>query len=155
MQQVLKKVSALLLSYGCLLLGSGLFMTLLSLRSSLEGFSTTTTGLIMSGYYVGIFLGARYSASIVNRVGYIRTFSVLASITSIIPLIHMLWIDPIAWFLFRIMTGFAMAGLIMVTESRLNTGVDNKHRGSLLAVYMVINYLGAVAEQLLLLLNEV
>ncbi|EPJ55464.1 MAG: hypothetical protein OFPI_03610 [Osedax symbiont Rs2] len=155
MQQVLKRVSALLLSYGCLLLGSGLFLTLLSLRSSLEGVSTTTTGLIMSGYYVGIFLGARYSASIVNRVGYIRTFSVLASVTSIIPLIHMLWVDPIAWFVFRVMTGFAMAGLIMVTESWLNTGVDNKHRGSLLAVYMVINYLGAGAAQLLLLLHEV
>ncbi|MFT5708475.1 MAG: MFS family permease [Oceanospirillaceae bacterium] len=155
MQQLLKQVSALLLSYGCLLIGSGLFMTLLSLRSSLEGFSTSTTGLIMSGYYLGIFLGARCSASLVSRVGYIRTFSVLASIISITPLVHMLWVEPMAWFVFRMITGFAMAGLIMVTESWLNTGVDNQQRGSLLGIYMVINYLGAGAAQLLLLVHDV
>jgi MFS family permease len=92
---------------------------------------------------------------LVNRVGYIRTFSVLASIISIMPLAHMLWIDATAWFFFRIITGFAMAGMIMVTESWLNTAVDNEHRGGLLGIYMVINYLGAGVAQLLLLLHDV
>ena len=155
MQKAIKNVSSLLLSYGCLLLGSGLFMTLLSLRSSLEGFSTSTTGLVMSGYYMGVFLGARYGAKLVSRVGYIRTFSVLASVISIMPLAHMLWVDAYVWFVFRVVTGFAMAGMIMVTESWLNTGVDNSERGNLLGVYMVINYLGAGAAQLLLLLHDV
>ncbi|MEH6443973.1 MAG: MFS transporter [Oceanospirillaceae bacterium] len=155
MQKVIKNVSSLLFSYGCLLLGSGLFMTLLSLRSSLEGFSTTTTGLIMSGYYVGVFLGARYAGILVHRVGYIRTFSVLASIISIMPLAHMLWVNAYGWLFFRVITGFAMAGMIMVTESWLNTGVKNSERGSLLGIYMVINYLGAGAAQLLLLLHDV
>lgn len=155
MQKVIKNVSALLLSYGCLLIGSGLFMTLLSLRSSIEGFSTSVTGLIMSGYYIGVFLGARYGAKLVNRVGYIRTFSILASAISIMPLAHMLFVDAYVWFLFRVITGFAMAGMIMVTESWLNTGVDNSERGSLLGIYMVINYLGAGAAQLLLLVHDV
>lgn len=155
MNTLLKNAAALLLSYGFLLLGSGLFMTLLSLRSNLEGFSTQVTGLMMSGYYVGLFFGARYTTLIVDRVGYIRTFSVFASTVSIVPLAHMLWVDPLFWTALRLMTGFAMAGMVMVTESWLNSSVDNQQRGGLLSVYMVINYLAAGAAQLLLLVQEV
>ncbi|MBN3561892.1 MFS transporter [Aliamphritea spongicola] len=154
MGALLKRVSALLLSHGCLLIGNGLFMTLLSLRSNLEGFSTELTGIIMSGYFIGLFFGARYTGYLVDRVGYIRTFSVFASIISMIPLAHMLWTDPVFWFGLRLVSGFAMAGLLMVTESWLNAGVSNQHRGGLLAIYMIVNYLGAGGAQLFLLLQD-
>ncbi|MGB1238858.1 MAG: MFS transporter [Pseudomonadales bacterium] len=155
MRALLQQTAALLLSYGFLLLGSGLFMTLLSLRSTLEGFSTQITGLIMSGYYLGLFAGARYTAYLVGKVGYIRTFSVCASVVSVVPLAHMLLVDPLVWGALRFVTGFAMAAMVMVTESWLNSSVGNRQRGSLLSIYMVINYSAAGAAQLLLLVRDI
>lgn len=154
MKNLLKTVSSLLLSHGCLLIGNGLFMTLLSLRANLEGFSTELIGLIMSGYFVGLFIGARYSSKLVSRVGYIRAFSAFASLISITPLLHLFWVSPAFWFTLRVFAGFAMAGMLMVTESWLNASANNKNRGSLLAIYMVISFLGAGMAQLLLFAHD-
>lgn len=154
MNELLKKVSSLLLSHGFLLIGNGLFMTLISLRSNLEGFSTELIGIIMSGYFIGIFIGARYSGLLVNRVGYIRTFSAFASLISITPLLHIFLVSPTFWFILRVISGFAMAGMLMVTESWLNASTSNKNRGSLLAIYMVISFLGSGMAQLLFLLHD-
>ncbi|MEI2421597.1 hypothetical protein V6O07_15080, partial [Arthrospira platensis SPKY2] len=41
-----------------IMLGNGLQGTLLGVRASLEGFATTTTGLIMTGYYLGFLFGS-------------------------------------------------------------------------------------------------
>jgi hypothetical protein len=48
----------LLLGLAILMLGNGLQGTLLGVRASLEGFSTQTTGYVMTGYYVGFLLGS-------------------------------------------------------------------------------------------------
>ena len=51
---------AILLGIGFMMLANGLQGTLLGLRATLEGFSTFTTGIMMSGYFIGIlFLGHR------------------------------------------------------------------------------------------------
>ena len=49
-------------------------------------------------------------------IGHIRVFAALASLTSVAILIHVLFIDPWVW----TATGFAYAGLYVVTESWLN-----------------------------------
>ena len=49
---------ALLIGIGFMMLGNGLQGTLLGVRATLEGFSTSTTGIMMSGYFVGIFAGS-------------------------------------------------------------------------------------------------
>jgi len=93
----LRQLLALLLSYGFLLLANGLFTTLLSLRGGLEGFSTLLTGIVMSAYYLGLFLGARYAVLVVNQVGHIRAFGVFASLLSVTPLLHMLLVSAPLW----------------------------------------------------------
>ena len=50
--------------------------------------------------------------------------------------------------------GFSMAGLILVTESWINARAENSNRGTILSIYMVINYLCAGSAQLLLVLDE-
>lgn len=151
MLSVLSSIFSLLLSYGLLMLANGMFNTLLSLRSQMEGFSTGTTGFVMAGSFVGMLIGAVYAVRLIAAVGHIRAFAALASIMSVAVLTHLLLTDPIVWFLLRVTTGFCLAGMIMIVESWLNAGADNQHRGQILSLYMMTNYLGAGSGQFLLL----
>ena len=128
MLATLKSIASLLLSFGLLLMANGLFATLLGVRSSLEGFSTFLVGLIMSAYFIGLFVGGRFAIKVVASVGHIRAFAAFASIMSTTALIHVLWIDPVVWFVLRAIAGFCMAGMIMVSESWINERATNKMR---------------------------
>ena len=141
---------ALLLGLALLMLGNGLQGTLLGVRASLEGFSTQTTGFVMTGYFVGFLLGSIIGPKLVNNVGHIRVFAALASILSAAMLLHSIFIEPITWFAIRVVNGFSVAGLYLVVESWLNDAATNRTRGQLLSVYMVILLGGMSAGQLLL-----
>jgi len=145
-----RPLTALFISYALLILANGLFTTLLSIRTKLEGFSTEWVGFLMTAYYLGMFLGARYSAHVVQRAGHIRAFAALASMVSVSPLIHSIWVEPVAWLFIRLIDGFCIAGLFVITESWLNARADNKTRGSILALYMVTNFTASGSAQFLL-----
>lgn len=142
--------SALLLSMGIVMLSNGLQGTLLGLRATFEGFSTETTGFIMSGYFAGFAAGSLLAPKLVQRVGHVRVFAALASLASVVPLLHAMIIEPYFWFGGRLFTGFAYAGIYVVAESWLNDRATNETRGKLLSVYMIIN-MGAVGAGPLLL----
>ena len=88
MISVFRSVFSLLLSYGLLLLANGLFNSLLGLRATLEGVSTSWLGLIMASYFLGLLLGGLFAGRIVARVGHIRAFAVFASLMSTTALLH-------------------------------------------------------------------
>lgn len=150
----IKSISSLLLSFGMLLLGNGMIGTLLGMRSRLEGFSTEITGVIMAGYPVGLMLGALYTVRVVAAVGHIRAFAAFASIMSVAVLAHVLFIDPVTWFVLRVVAGFCMAGMVMVVESWVNERATNQTRGRILSLYMITNYLGAGLGQFMLLVGD-
>lgn len=141
---------ALFLGIAMIMLGNGLQGSLLGLRATVEGFSTATTGLVMSAYYVGFLLGSSLAPKLVKRVGHIRVFTALASMASAAVLLHAVFTTPAAWTAMRIVTGFSYAGLYVVAESWLNDRATNETRGQLLSVYMVIMLGGMGGGQLLL-----
>jgi len=146
---------ALFVSYGFLILANGLFNTLLSLRIKGEGYSTGVVGLLMGGFFLGTFLGALYASRLVRRSGHIRCFAVFVTVMSMAPLLHMFWIEPGFWLVLRLICGFCLAGLFVVTESWLNDQTDNRNRGGIMAIYMVITFLAYGLSQLLLQLADV
>ncbi len=129
---------ALLFSMGIVMLSNGLQGTLIGLRANFEGFATQTTGFIMSGYFVGFAAGSMLSIVLVQRVGHIRVFAALASLASVAPLIHAVFVDPYVWFAARVVTGFSYAGIYVVAESWLNDRSTNETRGTLLSIYMIV-----------------
>ncbi len=141
---------AILLGIGFMMMANGLQGTLLGLRATLEGFSTFTTGVMMSGYFIGIFIGSFLAPQLVKRVGHIRVFSALASLASVSILFHGLYIEPVAWMSMRIVTGICFAGFFVVTESWLNDRASNETRGKILSIYMAIVTLGMGGGQFLL-----
>lgn len=141
---------ALFIGFGLLMLGNGLQGTLLSLRASFESFPTTTTGVIMTCYYVGFGAGSLLVPRLVRSVGHVRVFAALASLASAVVLLHTILVLPFAWIAMRIITGVCMAGLYLVIESWLNDIATNETRGQLLSVYMVVMMTGMGLGQLLL-----
>lgn len=146
----LKSAWPLLFGVVMLMIGNGLQGTLLSLRATMEGFPITTTGIIMSLYYVGYVVGSIITPKLLLRVGHIRVFAALASLASVTVLFHFISIDPFLWGTTRAATGFAYAGLYVVIESWLNGMATNKTRGKILSIYMFLVYMGMMLGQLML-----
>ena len=140
MEKVLKNSWALFLGMGALMLAYGFQGSLLGVRAVKEEFSLTATGFMMSGYFVGYFIGAKTIPQIISRVGHIRVFAAFASTASLVVLIHAVYVSPFVWFLLRVLTGISMVSIYTVAESWLNDRASNKNRGSVLSVYMVILY---------------
>jgi MFS family permease len=144
----------LLLGMGILMLGAGLQSTLLGLRATLEGFPTPVTGMVMSCYYVGYLVGTRVAPRLLKRVGPVRVFATLAALASVAVLVHASWVHPIPWALMRLLSGICFAGIYVVAESWLNNRASRSNRGGLLAVYMLVLYIGLGGAQFLLVLSS-
>lgn len=143
-------ISALLLGVFAMNLGFSLQATTLGVRAGLEGFPVTTTGFIMAMYYLGYVGGSIYSPRLVHTVGHIRVFAALASLASTSALLHAMFVVPLTWVVLRLMTGFCVAGLVVVAESWLNNASSNSDRGGVLSIYMVVSLVASALGQLLL-----
>ncbi|MFN3462207.1 MAG: MFS transporter, partial [Oceanibaculum sp.] len=154
MRQTITTLSALLLSVGILLLGSGLQGTLLAVRGNLEGFPPSMIGMMMSGYFAGFIAGCLLGPRIVRRVGHIRAFSVFAAIAASVFLLHALVVDPYAWTALRAITGLCLAGLYMIIESWLNERSPNELRGSVISIYRIVDLTATTGGLLLLTLGD-
>jgi MFS family permease len=137
---------------GVLMLGAGLQGTLLGLRATLEGFPTPVTGIIMSCYYVGYLAGTAAAPRLLRQIGHIRVFAVLAAVASATILVMAAFVQPFIWAVMRLTSGVCFAGIYVVAESWLNDRASQTNRGRLLAVYMLVLYVGLGAAQFLLIL---
>lgn len=136
---VLAPVAALLLSVAALLLGNGLLGTLLIVRAGQEGFSSGAISAMMTFYFAGFTVGAFVLPRIIVSVGHVRTFAGFAAIASMTTLLHVTFIEPIAWMPLRMVTGLAYAGMILATESWLNAHAVPSTRGQLLSIFGVVS----------------
>ena len=132
------------------MLGNGLQGSLLGVRASIERFDLSATGLIMSGYFIGMMAGSFIVPKLVAHVGHVRSFGALASLASTSVLVHIIFIDPWIWWGMRLITGFSYAGIYVVAESWLNDASDNQNRGQLFSLYMLINLASMAGGQFLL-----
>lgn len=148
-------IFALLLSTAALLLGIGLQGTLLGLRSAVENYSITMTGIVMSSYFIGFALGSYYCPRIIRDFGHIRAYAAMAAMASAAAISYAVNTDPWFWILLRILTGFCIVGLYVVIESWLNVLASNTMRGRYFGIYMIITLLAMAGGQHLLRLGEV
>jgi MFS family permease len=139
----LRPISSLLLGVAFLLAGNGLQFTLLPLRATHEGFSALALGLIGSAYYGGFVAGCLLGPHLILRAGHIRAFSAMIALAVTVSLAYPLIANVPAWTLFRLITGFSIAGFYLVIESWLNDRTSNDNRGLVMSTYVVVN-LGAI-----------
>ncbi len=154
MIQVLSTAWALLLGMGLLMVGNGLQGTILGVRGEIEGFSTLEMSFVMSAYFMGFLGGSRLAPEMIRRVGHVRVFAALASFISAVMIMYPMLTDPIAWFLGRAVIGFCFSGVYVTAESWLNNAASNENRGQALSLYMIVQMLGIISAQGLVLLGD-
>ena len=142
------KIYALFLGSALLMFGGGLQGLLLSVRGAEEHFSLLALGLIGTGWSVGFVAGSITVPMLVQRVGHIRAFSIMAAIGTITILLNLLWINDVSWIVLRAFSGFCFAGAAMIVESWLNEVADNRSRGTIFSVYVTINMAASTIGQL-------
>jgi len=140
MTQLLNKILAPLASLFILMLGNGLFTTLLTVRMQLEHVSAWYIGIMQGAYYAGMVLGSFLCEKFIMRVGHIRAFAAFASVATALSIMQGMFINPILWIALRLVIGYCVAGLYIVIESWLLAGTTVKVRGKVLAIYMMALY---------------
>jgi MFS family permease len=141
-------ILALLLGTAFLLAGSGLHGLLMPLRGQVEGFSTTSLGLLGTAWAVGFVAGCFLAPRLVKRVGHVRAFGACAASGAIIALLSGMLVSELVWILLRVLTGFVMAGAFMIIESWLNERATNENRGTVFGLYMMVTYASIMGGQL-------
>ncbi len=154
MLQVLSSAWALLLGMGLLMVGNGLQGTLLGVRGEIEGFTTLQMSFVMSAYFLGFLGGSRMAPEMIRRVGHVRVFAALASFISAVMILYPAFTNPVAWSLGRVIIGFCFSGVYVTAESWLNNAADNRNRGKALSLYMMVQMIGIVSAQGLLLVGD-
>jgi MFS family permease len=147
---ILLAVSPLLFSAAIMIVGNGLFGTLLAVRMDLEGVGVDRIGVILACYSVGFVAGTLICPWVVGTVGHIRGFAAFAALGATTALLHAMWFDEWVWGLLRMATGFSMACLYTIIESWLNAQSPNAVRGRVMSTYMAVNYVAYGLAQLLL-----
>src|SRR5256886_17645016 len=69
-------------------------------------------------------------------------------------LVYASWVHPLPWALMRLVSGLCFAGIYVVAESWLNHRASRTNRGRLLAIYMLVLYVGLGSAQFLLVLTS-
>ena len=154
MRRLVVPLATLLSGVALLVLGVGLLFSVLGLRAGLAEFSTVTTGLVMSAYFVGFVVGTLYCPLLIRRVGHIRSFAAMASLASTMPILHALWVEPWYWAVLRLITGVCLVGLYIVVESWLNVLAPRQQRGKVFALYMTVSCVAMALGQWLLLVGD-
>jgi MFS family permease len=142
--------AALLASIFVMICGNALIGVVVPIRANLDGFGALTVGLLGSAYFLGMLVGTLKTPAIVRQVGHIRAFAAFVAIAAVsvegLPLSE----TPAMWLISRASIGFVFAGIYAVIESWINGKAHNRNRGSLYAVYQIVNFAASAAGQLAL-----
>jgi len=146
-------IASLLVGIAFLLSGHGLQITLIPLRAAAEGWTPFEIGIIGSAYYVGFVLGCVAAPYVILRAGHIRAFAALVSLCAAVSLLQAMVVAVAPWILFRILFGATFAGLYMIIESWLNDRATNENRGTIMSVYIGVNFAAITVGQLMVTLD--
>ena len=150
MLYLLRNAWALLLGMLLLMIGNGVQGTLLGIRGSIEGFPPDVMSYLMSAYMLGMLIGSQIAPILISQVGHVRVFAALASLISASFLGFAIFVDPIAWFILRLLVGFCFAGVYVASESWLNEAASNENRGKAMSVYLIVQTVGILLAQILI-----
>lgn len=147
-------ILVLLGGLGILLAGVGMLGTLLGVRAAAAAFGDLEIGLIMAGYYAGYIVGTIIVPRLIRNVGHVRCFAAFAALSAAASLGFGLLVDPVVWFILRVLSGVCVVGIYMVVESWLNEQSAGPSRGRIFSVYMMSTLIALGGGQYLLLAGD-
>ncbi len=150
MRKLFFSLFAILAGLGFIGIGNGLLNIAIPSKATQNNFDPLLIGLLTTFYYIGFSAGCFVTPRYVKKVGHIRSFACFTALLCIAALSFSYNSSPWAWFVLRIMSGFAVAGVYMIAESWLNECADNKNRGRIISLYRIVDLVSIMTGQLLL-----
>jgi MFS family permease len=154
MLSALRKTLSPLLGLFIFTLGSGFFLTLLSLAMYAHKEPPILIGIMTGVFYAGLVCGSLFLEPFIIRVGHIRAFSAFASALAVISLLHGIFYHMPLWLALRFFTGVGTTGIFLVIESWLLSNSTNATRGRIVSLYMITFYASEAFGQLLINFGE-
>ncbi|KNG92621.1 MFS transporter [Pseudaestuariivita atlantica] len=140
-------LAALYLSVLLLQLSSGGVGPLDALSGLKLGFTTPQIGLLGSAHFFGFFIGCWWAPRLMGEVGPSRAYAAFTALGAIGLLAHILTDVPLAWALFRVMSGLCIAGSYTVIEAWLQARATNETRGRAMGTYRIVDLGASLAAQ--------
>ncbi len=130
-------ISSPLASILLVMLGVGLYSTLVPLSLRNIGAPEWVIGLAGSALYAGMIAGTFTMSHFIKRVGHIRAYTACAGTIAGVILCSGLFISPVTWVPLRILVGFCLGGIYIVIESWFLDAAPSDRRSMFLAIYMI------------------
>jgi MFS family permease len=143
-------LAALFASVFLLISGNALVSLVAPVRASLDNFGDLTVGLLGSAYFFGMLAGSLQAPAIVGRVGHIRAFAACVALAVVAIDLMPALVTPWTWLFSRALLGFVLAGIYAIIESWINGLATNRNRGSLYAIYQIVNFTASSTGQLMM-----
>jgi MFS family permease len=116
----------------------GLSSPILALILEAQGISAGLIGLNSAMTAVGILISAPFMPPLTRRLGIVR-FMLLCMVLCALLLLALRAVPNIyLWFPLRIVLGFAISGLFVLSETWINEIADEHNRGRLIGLYVTV-----------------
>ena len=107
-------------------------------------------GLLMASYYAGYVVAPFLGRFVVVRIGHVRAVIAAMILPAVVVLLHPLFLNALAWMVFRALSGIALSLSYVAVESWINASVPNLLRGRVFSLYMFAQLAGMTVAQGLL-----
>lgn len=135
-------VTGVIVAMALIAIGNGLMFAFIPLRLAAEGYDPAWAGSMITALSAGGIAGCFLTGPMVARVGHARVYLTLAALVILSNVILAAAISPPAWAVARVIYGFAVSGLFIVSQSWLNDVVGNDIRGRVMAIFYVAYVIG-------------
>ncbi|MCC2613693.1 MFS transporter [Neorhizobium sp. Rsf11] len=129
---------------------NSLLTTAVSLDLSNPAIDGGIVQLLLTAFPIGFLGGCLSARFFVSRLGHERAFLTVTLLAAFAACGYMLTETPWAWFWLRLINGFAIATLFVISESWINLYADPKSRGAYFSLYMLMTSLATLFGQLLI-----
>jgi MFS family permease len=129
--------------------GNSLLTTSVSLRLSQPDVDPGAVQLLLTGFPVGFLGGCLAARFLVTRFSHRGTFLMVGFLAAFAGFGYMATTAAPIWLFLRVLNGFAMAAMFVVSESWINLYADERNRGAYFSLYMMMTSLAVLFGQLM------
>ena len=117
---------------------------IIQIQSDDYGISTLGIGIVVSFFYIGYFISCIITKQFIAAWGYIRGHALMTTVYALATLLFPIHPGVVTWSLLYFVCGVAAGGMFVVFETWLNFATDNKGRGQIMAMYIIMITMGKI-----------
>ncbi|MEM7652277.1 MAG: MFS transporter [Pseudomonadota bacterium] len=120
--------------------GEGLLTSTVSFEMWGASLPAALIGATGSAFFAGCLIGTLICVRLIERVGVVRTFSVIVLILVGTVLLLILIKHPLSWLMTRLVMGVGAAGFLVIVEAWLDGQTPLARRGKVLSLNFLLYY---------------